>query len=75
MNSNLKIPEVLFLYIEKVILDLLYLKKKHTFSETDAKPFVGCWVLMSKQWNFASSEVATNLFMLISFLSNSSPHT
>lgn len=46
-----------------------------TFSETEAKPLVGCWVLKSKVWNFPSSDVATSLFMLMFFLSNSTQHT
>lgn len=46
-----------------------------TFSETEAKPLVGCCVLMSKTWNFPSRDVATNLFILMSFLSNSKLHT
>lgn len=51
-------------------------KNRHfTFSDTEAKPLVGCCVLMSKTWNFPSSEVATSLFMLMSFLSNSTEQT
>lgn len=46
-----------------------------TFSVTEAKPLVGCCVRMSKTWNLPSRDVATNLFILMSFLSNSKLHT
>lgn len=48
---------------------------RYTFSDTEAKPLVGCCVLMSKTWNLPSSEVATSLFMSMSFLSNSTEQT
>lgn len=48
---------------------------QRTFSDTEAKPLVGCCVLMSNTWNLPSKDVATNLFMLMSFLSNSTEHT
>lgn len=46
-----------------------------TFSVTEAKPLVGCCVRISKTWNLPSRDVATNLFILMSFLSNSKLHT
>ena len=46
-----------------------------TFSETEANPLVGCWVRMSNTWKVPSRDVATSLFMLMSFRSNATQQT